>query len=716
MTLNICLIGKFFPIQGGVSKDNQWLAYTLALAGYQVHVVTNADEVEPSYRCLPWSPFPSLPADGSGRITVHSTSKEERRHYIPYANPYLSKLAAIASEVIRDFDCDLIYSYYLEPYAVAAHLASRWTGVPYGLRHAGSDVGALFQSHELQATYREVILAADFVVATPATYRSFLHLGVQQTKLYLPAGPCLPSGVFTPEAAPLNVNALLAWMRESLPTDPYYDPFRRLAEKVFRESVPTIGIYGKIGAVKGSLDLVEALGRLKSEGVAFQFLPLAQGTTSLLAEFTSSIEEHGLADVTWLLPFLPHWEVPSFLRTCTAVCFLERDFPIPIHTPLIPQEVFACGTCQVLSHEIAEKQTYRDRFQHGSNVFLVDPQNHEELATILRTIVQDPGASRQVGQQGFSAIGHEFAQFAEASQGWQQLFPRMYRDIQQRRLAMSLVEMQSYLAQLYTDDFFRKLAQLSPETSFESYLLTDAEKQALLGLDRKLLEYFATSLKMKQLEYLRAMYPAVFALPKALVERLFNRFYHHYPAKPHEDTFARIVDFGVFLEQMLEIDELAPCYAGEVVRYERLHYIYTYQPTPEDALSAINTQRPTGSSPLLPEAIPMILPGVYREMFSYPVVPIVDALTRRDSLEGLTLQPGHYPLVFQRELHSLTLNVFTLNTETALLLNLCQKEHTVATIIEKLEQEMKETGLADDILAMLSVLQEQQIIGVRHGS
>ncbi|HEU5374884.1 MAG TPA: glycosyltransferase [Ktedonobacteraceae bacterium] len=694
--------------------ENQWLAYTLAMAGFQVRVITNADEVEPQYRCLPWSPFPTLPEDCLGSITVHSTSKEGRRHYIPYANPYLSKLAAIASEVIRDFGCDLIYSYYLEPYAVAAHLASRWTGVPYGLRHAGSDVGVLFQSHELQATYREVILAEDFVVATPATYRSFLHLGIQQNQLYLPA-PCLPSGVFTPDAAPLNINALLAWMGENLPLDSYYDPFRRLAQKPFRESVPTIGIYGKIGTVKGSFDLVEALGHLKSEGVAFQFLTLTQGTTSLLAEFALSIEGHGLADVTWLLPFLPHWEIPSFLRTCTAVCFLEQDFLIPIHTPRIPQEVFACGTCQVLSHEVAEKLTYRDRLQHSSNVFLVDPHNHEELAAILRTIVQEPVASRQIGQQGFNDIGHELAQCAEAAQDWQKLFSRIYSDVQQRRQAMSLAGMQSYLAHLYTDGYFRKLSALAPEASFENYSLTETEKQALLTLDRKLLAYFATSLKMKQKEYLCAVYPATFALPKTLMERLFSRFFHHYPTNPYGDQFARIVDFGVFLEQMLEIDELAPCYAGEVVKYERLHYIYTYQPTPEDSFSA-NIQRPTESLPLLPEAIPMLLPGVYRETFTYPVVSLVEVLTKGDSLEDQTMQPDHYHLVFQRELHSLTLNVFTLNTKTALLLDLCQEGRSVATIIEMVQQQIEEAGLADDILAMFSALQEQQIIGVQHGS
>jgi glycosyltransferase involved in cell wall biosynthesis len=714
LSLKICLIGKYFPIQGGVSKDNQWMAYALAQAGFYVHVVTNAEEVEPQYRCLPWSPFPALPEGCPGSITVHTTSKAQRRHYVPYANPYVTKLAAIATEVIRTFQCDLIYSYYLEPYAMSAYLASQWTGVPYGLRHAGSDIGALFQSPELQPAYREVILAADYLVATPATYRGFLHLGVPSDKLYFPAGTCFPPDVFTPDAEPLDVNALLRWMQDHLPPDPYYHVFRQLVQKPFHPDTPTIGIYGKVGAVKGSFDLLQALGHLRRESIEFQFLALTQGSTAFLAEFAASIEEQGLADATWLLPFLPHWSVPQFIRACTAICFLERDFPISIHTPLIPLEVLSCGTCLVLSHEIAAKQPDHEQLQHATNVFLVDPLNHAELAAMLRTIVLDPFASQQIGHNGFDALGWKLATGDPKGQGWQRLFARIYDDIQHRRQVMSLAEMQSYLAQLYTDESFRKLFTLAPEASFENYLLTDAEKQALQALDRRLLEYFATSLKMKQQEYLRAAYRATFALPQVLMQRFFNRFYQYYPAKPHEDPLTRIMDFGTFLEQALACDEQAPSYASEVVKYERLHYLTTYQPRASDALTAINASE-AKPLPFSLEAVLVLFPSMHREVFVYPIVAIIDALLAGQAPETIIAQPGRCELVFQREEHSLTVNVFELNAETALLLDLCQEGHTVATLIEAVEQQLEETGLADDILAMLRVLQEKKIIGVRDG-
>ena len=44
--MRICIIGKFPPIQGGVSMRTYWTAHALAMHGYEVHVVTNAKEAQ----------------------------------------------------------------------------------------------------------------------------------------------------------------------------------------------------------------------------------------------------------------------------------------------------------------------------------------------------------------------------------------------------------------------------------------------------------------------------------------------------------------------------------------------------------------------------------------------------------------------------------------------------------------------------------------------
>ena len=48
--MRICLVGKYPPIQGGVSAQTYWFAQELANQGHQVHIVSNADEVEAGYR------------------------------------------------------------------------------------------------------------------------------------------------------------------------------------------------------------------------------------------------------------------------------------------------------------------------------------------------------------------------------------------------------------------------------------------------------------------------------------------------------------------------------------------------------------------------------------------------------------------------------------------------------------------------------------------
>ena len=48
--MRICIIGKYPPIQGGVSTRTYLAAHALAQRGHEVHVVTNAKEAVPPFR------------------------------------------------------------------------------------------------------------------------------------------------------------------------------------------------------------------------------------------------------------------------------------------------------------------------------------------------------------------------------------------------------------------------------------------------------------------------------------------------------------------------------------------------------------------------------------------------------------------------------------------------------------------------------------------
>lgn len=399
--IKACFLIKYPPIQGGVSRHGYWLAREMAERGNHVYVVTNANEVEDEYRIYldeddrEWYE-PRFESSG-GFVKVRNTQPPDKSlTHIPFTNPYVTKLASIATQVIRRRGCEVIFAYYLQPYGLAAYLASQWTGVPYVVRHAGSDLGRLMRQRDLTTAYREVLKAADCVWTGMGDLTPFLAMGVKEENLWRGQAGSVPQ-IFSPEAEPLDLNALVRKMAE-VPTAHVRGVITNTAP--IDLSKPTVGIYGKVGEVKGSFDLVSALGGLKRAGLDFNFVALTQGRD--FGEFKEAVREHGLSERTWTLPFISHWRVPGFIRACTAVCFLERDFPISFHGPGIPKEILACGTCLILSGEIAAKQrVLRDRFVDGENVLLVDdPQDHSELAARLRLVIEQPERARAIGRAG----------------------------------------------------------------------------------------------------------------------------------------------------------------------------------------------------------------------------------------------------------------------------------------------------------------------------
>lgn len=415
--MKVCIVGKYPPIEGGVSASTYWLAYGLAERGHEVCVVTNADEVEPEYR-IHLEPGdgasyePAFPASG-GRVEVFQTERlSPRMHHIPRHNPFATKLAGLATHAIRSRGCEVIFTHYFEPYAIATYLASSWTGVPWIVRHAGSDLDRLMRIPELGTAYKEVLRAADGV-STRMT-RRFLGFGVRPERLFSAEPHSAPPAFFHPGAPPLEI--------EDLPKilAPVAADGGPLA---FDRALPTIGIYGKVGVSKGSFDLLQALAILRREGLRFNFLALTQGLG--FQPFADAIRELGLDDRTWVIPFLPNWRVPSFIRACTAVCFLERDFSIKIHTPMVAYEVFAVGGCLVVSGEIAAKQASREVMADGENVLIVDdPKNHGALAAKLRRVVENPETARRIGAAG-TALAKDGGAFDRYIESWEQLLLRL---------------------------------------------------------------------------------------------------------------------------------------------------------------------------------------------------------------------------------------------------------------------------------------------------
>jgi Glycosyl transferases group 1 len=165
---------------------------------------------------------------------------------------------------------------------------------------------------------------------------------------------------------------------------------------------PYFGVYGKLGDKKGTFALLSALHRLKLDAKAdVGLVALAHGRPPIEARFRAQVQELGLTNRVLQVPFLPHWRVPEFLRSCLAVCCLEQDFPIGFHSPITPLEVLLCGACLVGSTEVIRKLPQWERLPHGYGcVAIKDVNDTADLSKKLAAMVADPGLAAPLRVRG----------------------------------------------------------------------------------------------------------------------------------------------------------------------------------------------------------------------------------------------------------------------------------------------------------------------------
>jgi glycosyltransferase involved in cell wall biosynthesis len=475
--VRICVIGKFPPIQGGVSMRTYWAAHALAKRGHEVHVVTNAREVQPPFRMhmrpQDWTRCEARYGDGS--VTVHWTDPVDgAQTYIPMASPFVSKLATIAATVHAQRPLDVIYSHYLEPYGVAGHLAADITGVPHVARMAGSDAGRLWRHPQLELLYDHVLRSAELVIATGPVAKRALERQIDPARIVFGGGIVVPDDVFTPDGPALDLPRL----RSEVAADP---DLRHLMWGNFAGGTLYFGICGKLGDSKGSFPLLAAMHQLERAGLDVGLVALAQGHPAIQEKFRARARKLGLTDRVLQLPFLPHWRVPELLRGCLAVCCLEQDFPIVFHTPIIPREVLLCGACLVGSTEVIRKLPGYGQLVHGYGCVAIEDVNDvEALSAALAAIVRDPQPAAAVG-----ARGRRFARDLQQDMPFAQTLERILAAAAARKHVASIAPQSADEAagDLGEDRFpLTRLAQAAINQQAASGHLGDAAPQPTIDL------------------------------------------------------------------------------------------------------------------------------------------------------------------------------------------------------------------------------------------
>jgi len=377
--MKICFISKYPPIEGGISSRTYWLVKALGERGHEVHLVTNAWEVEDKYREN--IEFKDLNGKYQPKnVFVHNTvSSQDNRPvslnpgYIPYANPYTAKLAGLAIDVIKKYKLELIDSWYILPYGIAGFLAKQLTGKPQILRHAGSDIYRLMKNPFLKTLFVSIFKKTDKIVTGYQEKEVFLSQGVPGSKLVFNRIHNVCSEAFNPGVKK-------------------YQLTEYFGKKV--AGIPVITFIGKIARDKGVFELAEAASKLKGK---FFLLFVANGAE--LSGLKDRIAQLKIKDKALFMDFVPPWDIPGIIKSSSAVLMLERDFPIARHYSILPREVLAVGKCLVISKELYKKGYY-GKMQNGKHAVIVDPKDTANLAACLQKIIDRPSEAGKIGKAG----------------------------------------------------------------------------------------------------------------------------------------------------------------------------------------------------------------------------------------------------------------------------------------------------------------------------
>lgn len=350
--MKILQISKYPPIQGGVSAECFWLAQTLSELGHSILVLTNSEEVEPEYK-VEWTDVDKAFCDkrrGDHPVIVVSTVHDDNHYYIPRGTPIVSKLVSKGLELIADFKPDFIFSSYLEPYGVAGAFLSAVTGIPHATTHAGSDVGRLMKTDGLAKCYEMIFQRACAVVTNRGD-----ELGILPEKRVPVQSVRLRPELFYPKPRSSNGTIVL-------------------------------GVYGKVGRQKGTSELLTVTSRLIAKGMNIELRCLWGGKG--MGAVMQTISSLGLERDVHVSSFVPHWRVPEFIWGCDAIMFLENNFPILEHYPLVPLEALACGRPVLMTSEIARKGIYRRLHEERCLCVIPSPFTLDSLEISLSDLLQ----------------------------------------------------------------------------------------------------------------------------------------------------------------------------------------------------------------------------------------------------------------------------------------------------------------------------------------
>jgi len=338
--MNVCILSKYPPLEGGIAARAYWLARLYAEDGMNVHVVSNANAAEKEYRiegCYPH--IQTLPG-----IKLHEVTAEFPWH-IPNEPHSLAKLVDTALEVVKKNQIDVIDASYLVPYGIAAFLVSQLTGVPYIIRHGGSDLAKFLKAGQLRYLLKATLEGAAAIVTDPDHDEAFADFQTPREHL----APYMPN--------PKHFHT---------------------TERKDNAS-PNLLYLGKINWhwQRKGLDRILACLPLLPDDWEMHWVGQGRGE----ADFIGHAAKSPGCEVS-LSPFIPPWRVPDLLRQSDYVFCLSVDEPIRSFSNVFA-EAACCGATIVVDRSFDFK-TYSPLLEGDDGLVLrVESENPESIARAL---------------------------------------------------------------------------------------------------------------------------------------------------------------------------------------------------------------------------------------------------------------------------------------------------------------------------------------------
>ncbi|MBU4186140.1 MAG: glycosyltransferase [Proteobacteria bacterium] len=288
--MKVCIISKYPPIQGGISAKTYWLAQGLAEKGIETHVITNGNCVEKEY-FIDDSP-PEIPSN----LIIHFVDPDIPWH-IPYSELYISRLLDKTLEVINEYHIDLIDTHYLIPYGIVGYLASKIKGIPYIVRHGGSDIKKFVKDGVFRHLLRNVIQDATAIITDEKN-----------------------RGLFE------NINSNVLVLPRYIPDERFFKPY------FISREIPTFAYIGKINYYwkYKSLDKIVSI----FSGIKEEHKLLFVGQGKGFKDFSRFVESSGLKSYEFR-KFVHPASMPNLLNNIDYLLYFVQDNPIRDYSNIV---------------------------------------------------------------------------------------------------------------------------------------------------------------------------------------------------------------------------------------------------------------------------------------------------------------------------------------------------------------------------------------------